>query len=294
MLPLSIVVPVSCDIRLLDCIASVDVPVEIVVVFNNSPSLELISTVKKNSQVKIVTSQVRRCNLAQAFNAGIEEASHDLVLLTNSDCKFMPGKLQECLQKLQDESCVVKGSILFTADSYSTKLVAELRALFHAGFEIKVEKPLYGPGLAFHRSIRSVIGGYFFDEEMGWGEDGELSERIYSAGLQPHFLSSPMLVHPPENIFHDLKMAYMIGWGEWIQHKKVYSVTIGKVLCVDVLNLFGDRNQRFRLALKKSGISTAIYLLVWKLAAHLGYYRHALSCEGVQKCRSRRSGTEIS
>ena len=281
MLPLSIVIPVSSDMRLLDCIASVDIPVEIVVVFNNSPSLGLISAVEKNPNIKTTVIEGHECSLAQAFNVGIEEATYDLILLTNSDCGFVPGQLRECFQKLHGGLSVVKGNILFKTNSLPTKLVAELRRLFHSGFEARFKKPLYGPGLAFHRSIKKDVGGYFFDEVMGWGEDGELSERIYNAGLQPYFLRSYLLTHPTENIRHDLKMAYLIGWGEWIQHKKVGGMTIGKAVCTDVLNLFGDRNRRFRLTLQKSGMLTAVYLLAWKLVAHWGYYRHALSSKEV-------------
>lgn len=273
---LSIIIPVSADFRLLKCLQSIDEDVEIVLVFNNNPSKKLITESRLDPLVKVVIIDEADCNLASVFNVGINSASHDQVLLTNSDCVFYPGQLKACEEALKTAS-VVKGSILFESNSFATGLVARLRFLFHEVFSER--KSLYGPGLAFHRSIVNEIGGYYFDEEIGWGEDGELSKRIYASGLNVSYLEQIMLQHPPESIRHDLRIAYKIGYGEWIQHCKG-GTTLPRAIMTDILNLFLDRSHRFRIALTREGTLVFGYLLVWKLTAHLGYYIRAIKEKG--------------
>ena len=273
---LSVIIPVSADFRLLKCIQSIDEDVEIVVVFNNNPSKRLIIESRLDPRVKVVTIDEAGCNLASVFNVGISNVSHNQVLLTNSDCVFYPGQVRACEDALKTAP-VAKGSILFESNSFATELVAKLRFLFHEVFSER--KNLYGPGLAFHRSIVNQIGGYYFDEDIGWGEDGELSKRIYASGLDVVYLEQTMLRHPPESIRHDLRIAYKIGYGEWIQHCKS-GTTLPKAIVADVLNLFLDRSHRFRTVLAREGILLFGYLLVWKLTAHLGYYIRAIKEKG--------------
>jgi len=273
---LSIVIPVSQDFRLLDCLKSIDISSEIVVVFNNNPSRELIEASHKDQRVNPVIVNDIGCNLAKVFNIGIEASSHEYILLVNSDCIFLPGRLSAYFDELRIRP-VVKGHIQFQSNSLTTRLVAELRFLFHEFFSER--RSLFGPGLAFHRSISEKIGGYYFDEDMGWGEDGELSERIYASGLDVQHLPGYVLSHPPESMRHDLRVAYKIGYGEWIQHTKKGMKLIGAIL-TDIVNLFCDKRRRFRIAFLHGGFLLAAYLLVWKIAAHVGYYKHAFQIGG--------------
>lgn len=268
---LSIIIPVSQDFRLLECLKSVDVDAEIVVVFNNNPSRELIEMARKDLRVNPIIVDDDGCNLARIFNIGILKATYKYVLLTNSDCLFFPGQITACFDMLQI-SPVVKGHIQFRANSFMTRMVAELRFLFHEVFPKK--KSLFGPGLAFHRSIVGDIGGYYFDEDMGWGEDGELSERIYASGLEIRHLPGYAMSHPSESMLHDLHVAYKIGYGEWVQHDKK-GMTLTRAIFTDVRNLFHDKSRRFRTAFSHGGFLLVTYLFIWKAVAHCGYYKHA-------------------
>lgn len=273
---LSIVIPVSQDFRLLSCLKSIDIESEIVVVFNNNPSKKLIEISRKDQRVNPVVVNDIGCNLAKVFNIGIQASSHENVLLVNSDCVFLPGRLNVYFDELMIYP-VVKGHIQFQSNSLATKLVAELRFLFHEGFSER--KSLFGPGLAFHKSIRNRIGGYYFDEDMGWGEDGELSERIYASGLEVKHLPQDIVSHPPESMRHDLNVAYKIGYGEWIQHTKG-GMKLAKAILTDAINLLCDKKKRFRVAFLYGGILLAVYLLIWKIVAHVGYYKHAFQIGG--------------
>ena len=253
---ISVIIPVSKDIRLLRCIDSIDVDAEIVVVFNNEPLKELIQKAQVDQRVEAIVLPDRGCNLAQVFNIGIKQAKFSKVLLANSDCIFVKHQIAKT-KRLLTEFEVVKGSICFESNSLMTRLVAELRFLFHEIFSEK--KALFGPGLAFHRSIIKQIGGYYFDEDMGWGEDGELSQRIYASDLKVYYLDEPLLAHPPESICHDLRIAYKIGYGEWIQHSK-QGIGLNMAIATDLLNLFVDRKKRFRRALTHGGLALAGYL----------------------------------
>lgn len=278
---LSIVIPVSQDFRLLDCLKSIDIDSEIVVVFNNNPSKKLIESSRKDQRVNPVVVNDIGCNLAKVFNIGIEASSHKCVLLANSDCIFLPGRLGAYFDELLIHP-VVKGHIQFQSNSLTTRLVAELRFLFHEFFSEK--KSLFGPGLAFRRSISEKIGGYYFDEDMGWGEDGELSERIYASGLDVQHLPGYVLSHPPESMRHDLGVAYKIGYGEWIQHTKG-GMKLAKALFTDTANLLCDRRKRFRVAFLHGGFLLSAYLLVWKIIAHSGYYRHAFQKKRLEEIK---------
>ena len=86
---LSIVIPVKDDIKITECINSIDEDVEIVVAMND-PSDEIIDIVKK---LGVKSVHLPEANLSKAYNAGIEAATYDKVLLMDSDCIFEKGTL---------------------------------------------------------------------------------------------------------------------------------------------------------------------------------------------------------
>ncbi|MDO8524850.1 MAG: hypothetical protein Q7R99_04510 [bacterium] len=276
---MSIIIPVSQDFRLLNCLKSIDIDSEIVVIFNNNPSKELIEISREDKRVNPIVINDIGCNLARIFNIGIQASAHEYILLANSDCIFLPGRLNSYFDELMIYP-VVKGHIQFESNSFETRLVAELRFLFHESFSPR--KSLFGPGLAFHRSICNRIGGYYFDEEVGWGEDGELSERIYSSGLEVQHLSQHVMLHPPESICHDLHIAYKIGYGEWIQDARV-GTNLLKAIFTDIANLLCDKGKRIRVSFLYGGTLLAVYLLTWKIVAHIGYYKRALQRRRITK-----------
>lgn len=270
-LPITVVIPVSSDKRIVRCIDSVDENVEIIVVLNNNPTMEVVDAVRMNKRCKIITMDEKGCNLARVFNEGIKSATYEKVMLMNSDCIFQPGLIGEAAKQL-DCYDVVKARVVFGYANYAQYLVSRCRYLFHHIFD--GGKNLYGPGLSFRKGISSMIGGYFFDERMGWGEDGELSNRINFSSLNILILNQNIL-HEKEGMAHDLKIAYKIGRGSGIKNRE-NGVSVGNALVADFMHISTDYKRQFGLARKHGGLAIAGYLLFWKIIFHVGFYKEML------------------
>jgi glycosyltransferase involved in cell wall biosynthesis len=268
---ITVVIPVANDRRIGKCIDSVDDDAEIIVVLNNNPTVEVMDIVKASKRCRTITMKEKGCNLAKVLNEGIKSATHDKVMLMNSDCTFQPGLLKEAAKQL---GCfeVVKARVKFNHDGYAQYLVSECRYLFHHIFD--GGRNLYGPGLSFRKSRVNMIGGYFFDERMGWGEDGELSNRINDSSLSILFLSQNIF-HEKEGMVHDLKVAYKIGRGSGIKNREG-GVSVGSALAADFMHISTDHRNQFYLAREHGGLALAGYLLFWKIIFHLGFYKEIL------------------
>ncbi|MFA6553281.1 MAG: glycosyltransferase family A protein [Patescibacteria group bacterium] len=266
-LSISIVIPVSFDRRLAQCLASIDEPVEVVIVLNNHPTPEVAAIAASDTRARIIRVPGSGCNLARVFNLGIEAATHDRVLLMNSDCIFPPGFIRR-MAGLLEQSDIAKARVRFAHHTYRQKLVASCRTLFHHRFESGGN--LFGPGLAFHKRIRSALGGYFFNEAMGWGEDGELSKRINNAHL-PFVVSGEFIEHAPEGMLHDLRTALYIGRGRRRLHISK-NISAHQTMVRDVADMLGDRRGHCREALALGGGPLCAYYVAWRIATYVGYY----------------------
>jgi len=159
---------------------------------------------------------------------------------------------------------VVKARVKFAFKNNKQRLVAECRRLFHHVFDGGTK--LFGPGLSFHKDIHNKIGGYFFDERIDWGEDGELSSRIYEANLN-YYIVNDCLFHDEENILHDLSVAWRIGRGSRQKNKNK------KDFFLEILEVnWHDPKNRIQIAYSEGGYSLAIYFFTWRVMTYLGYY----------------------
>lgn len=270
----SIIIPVSNDKKIKSCLESIDEDAEIIVVLNNNPTKEVIDIVAQNGRCKSIFIHDHGCNLAKVFNEGINAASNSKILLMNSDCVFDQGLIKEVYQSL-DEYDVVKARVVFSHTNLRERLVSECRFIFHHVFEDG--KKLFGPGLAFKKSIVGHIGEYFFDENMGWGEDGDLSKRINSSSLKILFLKKNVR-HCEENMAHDLRITYRIGKGNGIRDR-IGNCPISEALVIDLEHFITDHHNQFRTAYQHGGWSLLAYFFMWKLAFHAGYYKAMLTKE---------------
>ena len=266
-LPISVIVPVSTDIKIKQCLESIDEQVEVVIVLNNNPSSAVVKIVDSDARCKVLLIKEAGCNLATVFNKGINAATNQKVLLTNSDCSFPPGLIAKMCRLLESYD-VVKARVEFTYTNSRQRLVAECRMLFHHVFDGGTK--LFGPGLSFRKNISSQLNGYYFNEKMSWGEDGELSNRIHRAKIK-YCIVDDCLFHGEENIFHDLVVAWSIGRGLRFSEKTKH-IPLFEILKADWKNLVNDPKKRFQTAYFEGGSILAFYLLVWKLATYLGYY----------------------
>lgn len=269
-IPLSVIIPVSKDLQIKACLESIDAPVEVVVVLNNQPSAAVVKIVEQDKRCRLIYVADKGCNLAKVFNIGIKAATYQKIVLTNSDCRFTPQLLRKIYFGLDDHE-VVKAQVDFEHNNYGQFLVSESRRLFHQVFDSGTK--LFGPGLAFRKEIVDKIGGYFFSEPMGWGEDGDLSKRIHQAGLKLLILEEK-IKHGGESIIHDLRVAWKIGHGNRIK-EKLAGVSYLRAFLADTRHLITDHHQQFRTAYHTGGFQLLFYFLLWKVAFHLGYY---ISC----------------
>lgn len=264
---MSVVIPVSKDLKLRKCLETIDTAAEIIIVLNNNPSLEILDLISSDRRCHPVFVETPGCNLAKVLNIGIQATSYEKILIMNSDCFFSPGLLAKINDSL-DRYPVVKAQVEFEYGDWRQKLVAQCRRLFHQVLD--GGQKLFGPGLAFHKSLKEWIGGYYFDEKMGWGEDGEMSTRIRQSGVD--FLILPeKIYHTAEGIKHDLRIAFKIGLGNG-RRETVSPPRLLQELRIDFQHFFTDHHQQFKTARREGGWSLWLYLLAWKLSFHLGYY----------------------
>ena len=265
-IPISIIIPVSKDIKIKECLNSIRDDLEIVVVLNNNPSEEVINIVRNDKRCIAIFLNTVGCNLSQALNIGVQKAKNEKIIIMNSDCVFPEGILDKIDNSLDDVD-VVKARVSLLYNTFLESLVAKVRYLYNHIFNN--QRNIFCPGVAFNKKIISKIGGYLFDEDMGWGEDADLSRRIHKFKL-PYVFIKEEIIHLPESIFHDLKTAMKIGIG-----KRIRDYKDDLLFKMGVKNLFYDivfdRKEHFRLSFKHYGLIVTMYLIVWKIFYFFGY-----------------------
>jgi len=202
---LSVVIRVANDLRIVDCVNSVDEPAEIVVAAYD-PKERMRSTLES---LPVNTCYINKPGIGLANNVGIAAASHEKVLLMDADCVFEPGAIRLMYDAL-DHSKLVKSHVRYSGTNRLSKMVAEGRS-FHGLFE-KDSVFAFTPGLAFRKEIINNLS-YYFDNDLLWAEDAEFDKRVRDAGLKVKYLSEAVVSHAPLNVRQDLKAAYKYGTG---------------------------------------------------------------------------------
>ena len=266
-LPLSIIIPVSKGIKIKKCLESIKDDTEILVVLNNNPSEEVMEIVKNDKRCISIFLDTTGCNLAQAINLGVEKAKNESIFIMNSDCIFSEEILRKTNTALVNFD-VAKAHIIFLHTTYLELLVARVRYLHNHVFNNN--KSIFCPGMAFNKKIIGELGGYLFDEDMGWGEDGDLSRRIHKANI-PYIFLNEEIMHMPESFSRDLKAAFRIGRGKRVRDYKD-NISLPKGIKKMFLEIVLDKKQHIRISLKNEKFTVTMYLLVWKMSYFLGYF----------------------
>lgn len=253
-IPLSIVIPCADDIRIKQCLDSVDENVEIVVVLNG-PTKEVVEIVN-NYQVKKIRLPER--NLAKALNVGMEKARNLKVILVDSDCKFQKGAIKKLYKGLK-ENFVVKGKVIFESNSFLSRVIARTREYVY----YNPPKP-YNPFLGIRKDIKKYIKGYYFDELVYWTEDADLNTRLKQADVNVKYIFSAKVFHPPLTIRKDLRSSFRYGIGKRIRVEKGTSNGIG----THVSNIMDIGS--------KKGVWSAVYYFLWNLVYASGYFYQIL------------------
>jgi glycosyltransferase involved in cell wall biosynthesis len=205
---MSVIIPCRDDVRIAQCLASIDDEVEVVISLNgHSAEVDKIVSdfAAAHRQTVILKSDVP--NLAAALEVGSVNASGEVLLYMDSDCRFTPGTIRRF--KLASESKeVVKGNIIFEAGYGVSRVIARSRE-HHTAEQITA----YKPPLSVRAAIKDKIGGFFFDPRLIWREDSDLDYRIRQAQIPIHYEPEAVILHPPLSLQQDLRSAYRYGIG---------------------------------------------------------------------------------
>lgn len=264
---ISVVIPVCNDLRLKACIDSIDEKVEVVISLNK-PTKELKDLIKsmqkaqkekkKYQNIKFNICEIDYPSIAGAYNKGIKHASYENILLMDSDCIFEKGCIRKLHQNIKSH-LLSKGKVVFSSDSFVTKMVARARE-FHTSDKVSA----YSPPLLFKKKIINKIGGYYFHPSLCWLEDSEFDKRVQNAKLEIAYDKSARVIHPPLNPARDLKSAYWYGVGKRI------GVELG--IHDKPTGLMGSIRKYIFSAPKSKGYLSGLYLFIWKMALFVGYY----------------------
>jgi len=248
-LALSIVIPCADDVRIKQCIESIDENVEIIAVLNGAS--KEVEGIVKGYKLKIVRLPER--NLAKALNVGIEKARNRKVILIDSDCVFQKGAIKKVYKALENNS-IAKGKVVFQSNSFVSQVIAKTRDYVY----YNPPKP-YNPFLGVRKDVKDLIEGYYFDENIYWTEDADLNSRLKIAEIKVKYVFSAKAFHPPLTLKYDLRSAFRYGIGKRIRVVKGKSSGLG------------THFESIPDLVSKKGILPGIYYFFWSVSFASGY-----------------------
>ena len=262
---ITIIIPVSNDLRILDCLKSIDEKVEVMISLNkpNREMLALVDEIKKGKYNKLNDLEINICqidylSIAGALNRGIKKAKYENIFLMDSDCIFEKGTIRK-LYRNYHGNLLSKGRVSFNRKNWISGVIARARE-FHTSDKINA----YSPPLLFKKRIIKQIGGYYFHPSLCWLEDGEFDKRVRENNLKISYDPTAMVYHPELTIKRDLYSAFWYGVGQDIGVKLgIHNKPTGVLGSVKKYMLEGC---------KKKGIISGIYLFIWRLTLLFGYW----------------------
>jgi glycosyltransferase involved in cell wall biosynthesis len=257
----SVIIPVKDDVRVADCMDSIDEDVEVVLALNGaSPEVERISRTHPRGPV---WTDVAEPNLGAAYNAGAEKASGRYLLFMDSDCRFAPGTVRD-LTRAVIAHPVVKGRVEFSSSrSALSRMIQNSRS-----FQIADHVNAYSPPLIYDRAILAAIGGYHYSPLIHWEEDREFDFRLQLAGIPVVYRPDAVVHHAAQDGVSDLRSGFRYGLGEGIGQELGLFITPSLPW-----RLWNDLRSVAEVARRK-GLPTAAYRVTWLTSYHLGTLYH--------------------
>ena len=259
-LELTVVIRCGDDSRIFRCIDSIDEEVEIIVALNEN----------KMIQEELDKRNIRYCltppnNLSIAANLGVENASHDKIIITDSDTWFEKGSIKKVYNALE-KTPIVNMKINFIAK----KRIPCSFIISQARDFVNSLPVVYTPGIGIDKKIISKIGGYLFDDDVCYAVDANLTYRIKFHKVSFLDLEDAIIFHEAENLKHDLKAAYRIGKGCVVGASKLFIQGYGKAIITNFLSLKGVKLIHWNDLIKRKGFRVLIYQLIWDTCFYLG------------------------
>jgi glycosyltransferase involved in cell wall biosynthesis len=262
----SVVIALKDDLRIRECIASIDEEVEIVLALNGTPPA--LRSVLTQHPRKVVVAEIPDAgNLGAAYNAGIAAASGRYVLLMDSDCLFAPRTIRAMAALVADYP-VVKGQVAYgVSTGLISRLIARIRQFDEGDYVSALSPPLM-----YDRTIADRIGGYHFDPLIHWSEDREFDFRLQMAEIPVLYEGSAVIAHDAQQGVQDLRSYWRYGIGEGIgQELGVFTTPAVPI----VWRLFSDLAIVAECSRQKGWLAGAYYLVTLG-AFHAGTVWHLL------------------
>ena len=258
---LSIVIRCSDDIRVKNCLDSIDKIVDETIVVLNGATEEVRAILNEYmNEYNLQKVELEERNMPLAQNKGIEEAKNERVLLMDSDCVFA----REAIYRMYDTSQtheIVRGKVIFRSGNAFSRIAANIRE-YHDSNDVRALTPL----LLIRKGVRERIGGYFFDASIPKTHDEEFDGRVKKAGIEIKYVPEAIAFHDEIGLFQDLIGAFRFGGGLYHQLRRK-----GKQfnLPYQMKRTIIKTKEIFR----RYDLVTAIYYsLCWKPSYVLGYF----------------------
>lgn len=193
MLDVTIVIPVRNDPLLARAVASTPAEAELVIAMTAPPpeALALARGLGKGRNLRVEVTPT--AGMSAGVNLGSRLASHEKIVILDSDCVLQPGSLEAYSAALEDHA-FVRGVTLVERAGYWSRMAALGTERLNRVF--KDNPRLFGPSIAFRRSAFLDLGGY--DEAMVSGScDHEFALRLERRGLGVFFCEGAVLIHQP-------------------------------------------------------------------------------------------------
>ncbi len=258
-IPISIIIPVSTDQKIFDCIQSIDINTETIIILNGNYDKRIEQKLKTLRNIKLY--YLEKFNFSKIYNTGIKKAKYENVFFMDSDCIFNKGTLLKLYSNLK-QHLIIKGRIVFSYNNFIQKIIARAREFTTSDFP-----NLFIPGAIFKKEVFEKVG--LFNEKIKFTSDAEMETRIKNANIPWLFMPDINIIHAPLTIKQDLKSAFRYGSGRSQKHTAL-NTTKSK-------SLIQEFYYYFVIGQKHKGFLTALYLVLWWICFTLGFYSNQVA-----------------
>lgn len=265
-LPISIVIAVADDKKIINCLRSIDVFCEVVIVANGATRevMDILYDFSKKMNLKVIEQEER--NLSKARDIGIIAASNNNILLMDTDCVFVPGTIRRFNDLLEiNENKIINGSIEFESNTFGSRLVKNARDYINNHSNTGYA---FAPSLGMKKDLIDLIGGYYFDHSIKWVEDAELNVRLRKYKIPIYNVPEARIIHSSISVKKDLRAAFNYGVGKRVGVNKGIMKGVG-AFWGHTLPIIRDK-----------GLLTALFMVVWNISYTIGYYSQPLNKSG--------------
>ena len=198
----------------LDSLARCDPRADEILVIDSSEDDDVAGVVAGFAEVGARRIGFQTPGLGSAFNLGLQEAQHEIVLLTNDDCTVEPTWVERGLHHAsRDANTIVTGRVRPQGDPAVVPSTID-DPVGHE-YAREVAFVLYTQSMALHRTVLLEFGG-FDGRIQPAAEDNDLSYRWLRAGMriryEPDFVVWHLDWRSPEQL-NRLYVNYGIGQG---------------------------------------------------------------------------------